>query len=88
LGLAPISRPIRRAGAIVATCGWAKSGPGTRIAVFAPEGRLLEEHLVPAEPTNCRFGGADMPTLFVTAKDGRLYGAHSDRHGLLLVPLP
>src|SRR5205085_7841849 len=34
-------------GNIVATCGWELSGPGSRIAVFAPDGTVLEEHPVP-----------------------------------------
>ena len=34
-------------GNIVATCGWERSGPGPRIAVFATDGTVLEEHLLP-----------------------------------------
>ena len=45
-------------GNIVATCGWERSGPGPRIAVFATDGTVLEEHLLTAGgPTNCAFGG-------------------------------
>jgi gluconolactonase len=62
------------AGNIVATCGWELSGPGPRIAIFAPDGTLLEEHPVPAgRPTNCHFGGPDLDVLYVTTMDGRLY---------------
>ncbi len=59
---------------IVATCGWEMSGPGSRIAVFAPDGTVLEEHSVPAyRPTNCAFGGPDLTDLYVTTMDGRLF---------------
>ena len=61
-------------GQIVATCGSAKGGPGPRIAIFATDGTVLEEHRVPAgDPTNCAFAGCDWQTLFVTTLDGRLY---------------
>ena len=61
-------------GNIVATCGWELSGPGSRIAVFAIDGTVLEEHPVPAgRPSNCAFGGPDLDILFVTTLDGRLY---------------
>lgn len=61
-------------GAIVAACGWELSGPGSRIAVFAPDGTLLEEHPLPAgRPTNCAFAGPDLTDLYVTTIDGRLY---------------
>jgi gluconolactonase len=61
-------------GAIVATCGWELSGPGPRIAIFAPDGSMLEEHPVPAgRPSNCAFGGADLGDLYVTTLDGHLY---------------
>ena len=61
-------------GQIVATCGSAKGGPGPRIAIFATDGTVLEEHPVPAgDPTNCNFAGTDWQTLFVTTLDGRLY---------------
>ena len=61
-------------GDIVATCGWGASGPGPRIAVFAADGTVLEEHPLPAgDPTNCAFGGTDLATLYVTTLDGRLY---------------
>ena len=49
-------------GNIVATCGWERSGPGPRIAVFATDGTVLEEHLLPSAggPTNCIFGGTNL----------------------------
>jgi gluconolactonase len=62
------------AGNIVATCGWEVNGPGGRIAIFAADGTVLEEHLLPAgRPSNCAFGGADLDALYVTVLDGRLY---------------
>ena len=63
------------AGNIVATCGWERSGPGPRIAVFATDGALLAEHHLPsnAGPTNCAFGGSGLADLYVTTLDGRLY---------------
>jgi gluconolactonase len=61
-------------GSIVATCGWEKSGPGPRVAIFATDGTVLEEHLLPAgSPTNCVFGGPDLTDLYVTTLYGRLY---------------
>lgn len=61
-------------GNIVATCGWEVSGPGSRIAVFAPDGTVLDEHAQPAgRPSNCAFGGPDLDQLYVTTLDGRLY---------------
>ena len=65
---------LETGGNIVATCGWDQSGPGPRVAVFAPDGRILEEEDVPAgAPTNCIFGGHDLTHLYVTTLDGRLY---------------
>ena len=61
-------------GAIVATCGWEQSGPGPRIAIFAPDGAILDEHDLPAgNPSNCAFGGPELAHLYVTTLDGRLY---------------
>ncbi|MDQ3412723.1 MAG: SMP-30/gluconolactonase/LRE family protein, partial [Chloroflexota bacterium] len=76
------------AGAIVATCGWELSGPGSRIAIFAADGAVLEEHPVPdGRPTNCAFGGAELDVLYVTTIDGRLYRvANSGRQGVLEPP--
>lgn len=60
-------------GNIILAAGSKTSGPGPLIYVFAPSGRVLESHPVPAQaPTNCAFGGADLGTLFVTTEDGRL----------------
>ena len=52
------------------------------IYVFTPEGRVLETHPVPAKPTNCCFGGPDLRTLYVTAGDGNVYSARTDRQGV------
>ena len=67
---------------IVATAGWEKSGPGPMIYVFAPSGRVLETHPMPASPTNCAFGDTDRCSLYVTAADGSLYRARTHRRGL------
>ena len=76
------------AGHIVATCGWELSGPGSRIAVFAADGTLLEEHPLPAgRPSNCAFGGSNLGDLYVTTLDGRLYRiANTGRQGYLQSP--
>lgn len=75
-------------GAIVATCGWELSGPGARIAVFAADGAVLEEHPVPAgRPSNCAFGGAGLDELYVTTLAGHLYRiANTGRRGALRPP--
>ncbi len=75
-------------GNIVATCGWEVGGPGGRIAIFAPDGTLLEEHRAPtARPTNCAFGGPDLGTLFVTAIAGELFRVeNTGRRGALRPP--
>jgi gluconolactonase len=75
-------------GAIVATCGWELSGPGSRIAIFAPDGAVLEEHPVPAgRPTNCAFGGEVLDELYVTTLVGHLYRvANTGRTGALAPP--
>ena len=38
------------------------------IDIYSPEGQQLRRIPVPARPTNCTFGGADMKTLFITAR--------------------
>jgi gluconolactonase len=75
-------------GNIVASCGWDRSGPGPRIAVFAPDGKVLEEHRLPAgNPSNCAFGGPGLDTLYVTTLDGRLYRVpNTGRRGHLQPP--
>jgi gluconolactonase len=75
-------------GNIVASCGWDRSGPGPRIAVFATDGTVLEEHLLPAgNPSNCAFGGPDLDNLYVTTLDGRLYRVpDTGRRGYLQSP--
>ena len=76
-------------GAIVATCGWEPSGPGSRIVIFATDGTVLEEHMLPSAggPTNCAFGGTNLDTLYVTTLDGRLYRVpNTGRRGYLEPP--
>ena len=74
-------------GNIIAAAGWEVSGPGGMIYVFAPNGRVLETHPIPANrPTNCTFGDADLRTLYVTSTDGHLFRARTERHGWLLYP--
>lgn len=73
---------VDREGNIVASCGWQRSGPGPRIAVFAPDGTVLEEHPTAADPTNVVFGGPDLSDLYVTGFDGALWRAHTHRQGL------
>jgi gluconolactonase len=75
-------------GNIVATCGWEVSGPGPRIAIFAPDGAVLEEHPLPdGRPTNCAFGGAVLDVLYVTSITGHLYRiANTGRRGSLAPP--
>lgn len=69
-------------GNIIACAGWTQSGPGPMIYVFAPNGRVLETHPTPAKPTNCCFGDADRRSLYVTAADGCVYRARTDRRGM------
>ncbi len=78
---------LDRDGNIVATNGWEVSGPGPMITVFAPNGRVLETHPVPADrPTNCTFGGPELTTLFVTAGSGEVFRAETKRKGWLIYP--
>jgi gluconolactonase len=57
------------------------------IYVFAPDGRILEQHPVPcSKPTNCTFGDADLRTLYVTSIEGHLFCARTERQGRLLYP--
>ncbi|MBT3604740.1 MAG: SMP-30/gluconolactonase/LRE family protein [Candidatus Latescibacteria bacterium] len=67
---------------IVGSAGFPQSGPGPMIYVFTPKGRVLETHPFPINPTNCIFGGEDLTTLYVTASDGKLYEAKTNRKGL------
>ena len=73
-------------GRIIATAGWAESGPGSMIYVFAPGGRVLETHPLPLDfPTNCTFGDADLQTLYVTV--GKcLYRTRTQCRGYLIYP--
>jgi gluconolactonase len=74
-------------GNLVATAGWAESGPGPMLYVFTPAGRVLETHPAPGgDPTNCCFAGEDLTDLYVTGKDGFLYRAETDRVGFEIPP--
>ncbi len=74
-------------GNIVATAGWELGGPGPMIYVFAPSGKVLEQHPVPClRPTNCTFTGPDLSTLYVTSTEGHLFRARTERRGFLLYP--
>lgn len=68
-------------GNIVATCGWDRGGEPSRIAVFSPTGRVIEEHPIPTPPTNCCFGDPDLRSLYVTGYDGAFYRARTNRRG-------
>jgi gluconolactonase len=71
-------------GNIVATAGWEQSGPGGMIYVFSPRGRVLSTHPMPEpvkRPTNCKFGGPELRTLYVTDIDGYLHRAETDHVG-------
>ena len=75
------------AGNIIATAGSRSSGPGPMIYVFEPDGRVIETHPVPVEsPTNCKFGGPNLQTLFVTSIQGYLLRAETERTGRLAYP--
>jgi len=74
-------------GNIIATAGWKASGPGPMIYVFAPNGRVLETHPLPADrPTNCTFGDDNLQTLYVTTGEGYLFRARTERKGRLWFP--
>ena len=78
---------LDRDGNIVASAGWEVSGPGGMIYVFAPNGRVLETHPVPAKrPSNCTFGDADLRSLYVTTLEGHVFRTRTDRQGLLQYP--
>ena len=73
-------------GNIIATAGYEESGPGPMIYVFAPNGRVLSTHPLPADrPTNCTFGDADLQSLYVTAS-GCLFRARTEHTGYLIYP--
>jgi gluconolactonase len=73
---------VADSGAIVATCGWPRSGPGPRLIVFAPDGQVLAEHPTPHIPTNITFGGPQRADVFVTGFDGALWRAATELRGL------
>ena len=69
---------LDRAGNLVASAGWRRSGPGPMVYVFAPSGQILESHQVPGDrPMGCAFGDPDLGTLYVTTGDGHLYRARN-----------
>jgi len=70
-------------GTLLAACGWTKSGPGPRIAVFSAAGELVAELPTPDNPSNCCFGGLDGRDLYVTGRDGCLLRMRQvlDEHG-------
>ena len=67
--------PGRPDGAAVDVGGnyWVSMFEGRRVCCFAPDGRLLQELVTPAQcPTMPCFGGADLKTLYLTtARHGR-----------------
>ena len=74
-------------GNILACAGWEQSGPGPMIYVFSPTGQVLETQPVPAELTNCAFGGAELTDLYVTTTEGHLYRVgNTGRQGWLMYP--
>ena len=75
-------------GNIIAAGGWRRAGPGPLIHVFAPSGRIIETHPVPADwPTNCAFGGRALDTLYVTTRGGHLFRVNNTgRRGWILYP--
>lgn len=69
-------------GNIVACAGWQQSGPGPLVYVFAPNGRVIETHALPADrPNRCCFGGRDLDVLYVTTAGGHLCRAKPGRRG-------
>jgi sugar lactone lactonase YvrE len=50
--------------------------------VFAPDGRVLEEHATPTTPTNLVFGGPALNDLYLIGFDGALWRARTTRRGL------
>jgi gluconolactonase len=78
-------------GHVLAACGsrwpwWRRSGPGPRVAVFAPSGDVVEEHPIAGYPTNLCFGGPELNDLYVTGKvsgfGGVLWRAKTSRRAL------
>lgn len=65
---------VDAAGNILATAGWEKSGPGPMVYLFAPNGRVLATHPIPADrPTNICFGDMDLQALYVTTVEGHFF---------------
>ena len=65
---------VDAAGNILATAGWEVSGPGPMVYLFAPNGRVLATHPVPADrPTNICFGDLDLKALYITTVGGHFF---------------
>ncbi|MGI9599107.1 MAG: SMP-30/gluconolactonase/LRE family protein [Acidimicrobiales bacterium] len=60
-------------GSLLVACGWARSGPGPRIAVFGPDRELAAEYPTEANPSNLCFGGPEGRDLYVTGASGCLW---------------
>jgi len=70
----PAGLAVDAAGTILVAAGSRRGGPGPLIYEFAPTGRVIGTHAVPADdPTNCAFGGPDRGVLFVTTGAGQLF---------------
>ena len=70
-------------GSLLVACGWHKSGPGPRIAIFGPDRKLAAEYPTPANPSNLCFGGPKNDDLYVTGASGELWRVTAllDAHG-------
>ncbi|MFQ6030972.1 MAG: SMP-30/gluconolactonase/LRE family protein, partial [Dehalococcoidia bacterium] len=78
---------LDREGNVVACAGWSRGGPGPMVYVISPNGRILESHPLPEEPTNCAFGGFEKGTLYVTTRPGNLFRcSNTTRRGWSLYP--
>lgn len=60
-------------GSLLVACGWVKSGPGPRIAVYGPDRKLAAEYPTEANPSNLCFGGPEGRDLYVTGASGCLW---------------
>lgn len=71
-------------GAVIDAAGnlWNAQWQAHRVAVYAPEGRLLTAFGVPASQATCpAFGGADLSTLYVTSAAHGLSDPLNPHHG-------
>lgn len=77
-------------GVVIATAGYREAGPGPMLYEFAPSGRVISTHRVPAEadrPTNCTFGESGLDVMYVTFGSGHVYRvADTGYKGYLLFP--